>query len=142
MPFALVFTGLMLVITGFQDTYKQFGTLVQGDFTGSGSNNFFFWMLSVIIVGSIGYIKSLEGLSRAFLGLIAFMLVVKIFKQNPQVFSQISSGISTGSTEAVNQPGTPIATNNTSGSISNGVSSGSNLLKDAGTVATIASAFF
>lgn len=131
MPFALTLVGLLLVITGFQDTYKQFGTLVRGDFSGSGGGNFLFWGASVAVVGGLGYIKSLESFSRVFMGLILFILIIAIYKKNPNVFSNISAGISQGGTAPVNPIGTPIAgssntgTNNNSFNLSNVAQAGS-----------------
>ena len=142
MPFALVFVGLLLVITGFQNTYAAFGKQVQGDFTGSGS--FLYWMISIILVGSIGYIKELQGLSRAFMVLIVIALILNVYKKNPNFFSSINSGISSGDNASVNPIGAPLAGSSAasgSGSANSG-GGASSLLKDAGTVATIASSLF
>lgn len=142
MPFALTFTGLMLIITGFQDTYKQFGTLVRGDFTGSGGNNFIWWMLSVAVIGGLGYIKSLETFSRAFMGLILLVLVIAMYKQNPGVFASISSGVAAGSTAPVNPIGAPLpGGSGASGSAAAGGGGGfdlSNIGQDASIAASVA----
>lgn len=140
MPFALTFAGLMLVITGFQDTYKQFGTLVRGDFTGSGGNNFIWWLIAVMMVGSLGYIKGLEIFSRAFLGLILFTLVIAIYKKNPGVFSSIGSGIASGSTQPTDAIGTPVT--GSGGSSTSNSGGGGNILSDIGGAASIAEAIF
>lgn len=128
MPFALTAVGLLLVITGFQNTYRQFGKMVQGDF--SGANSFIYWMAAVAVVGGLGYIKGLESFSRAFMVLILTALVIAMYKQNPNVFSNITTGLSSGSTESVNPIGAPLAGSSGGGGSSD--SSGSGLLSDIG----------
>lgn len=130
MPFALTFVGMLLIITGFQNTYQQFGQQVQSDFT--GQNNFLYWFAAIIIVGALGYIKSLETFSRAFLTLIILALIVQAYKQNPNVFSDIGSGISSGSSTQVNPIGAPLpgAAASGGGTASGGNGIGSGLFDD------------
>lgn len=79
MPFALLIVGLVLIVAGVRNTVEDNGTqkglitLVKGDFT--GNNNFTYWLVSILIVGSIGYISDLRKLSRAFLTLIIIGLL-------------------------------------------------------------------
>lgn len=141
MPFALTFIGLLLIITGFQNTYKQFGAMVQGDFT--GENNFLYWMAAIAVIGGLGYIKGLEGFSRAFMFLILIALVAATYKKNPQIFANIKSGIDTGTTTKVD----PIGASLTGGGGSGGSSSTgsgfnlSNIQQDVSIAATVASLF-
>lgn len=90
MPFALVTIGLLLVITGFQDTYKQTGAQVAKDFTGSG--NFVYWLIAIGVVGAIGYNKTLQPFSRALMAL----LIIVIFLSNKGFFAQLNPAIQTG----------------------------------------------
>lgn len=113
MPFALTLIGLILVITGFQNTYKQFGTQLQNDF--SGDNNFIYWVASIGIVGGIGYIKSFETFSRAFMALILLALILNLYKKNPNFFSDLETQLKTGSTSAVNPVGAPLPTSGSGG---------------------------
>lgn len=138
MPFALTFTGLLLIITGFQDTYKQFGAQVSGDFT--GNNNFLFWLASIIIIGSLGYVKALEGFSRAFMVLILFVMVISAYKQNPNIFANVSTSISSGSSTAVNEIGAPLAGGG--GSAAGGGGSDMSSLTSAISVASEVASFF
>jgi hypothetical protein len=74
MPFALIITGLVLLIAGVKGTQNQLYTLVKGDLT--GSNNYIFWMLSILVIGALGYVPKLQPLSRIFLVLIVVTLLI------------------------------------------------------------------
>ena len=138
MPFALLFVGMLLIITGFQDTYKQLGTQVQKDFT--GNNNFIYWIIAIGIVGAIGYVKEFQTMSRAFIGLIIvamFLSQKSGTAQGIQFFQNFTSGIQSGSNAPVDAIGTPLpATGGSSGSTSGG---GSGILGDVGSIASFAS---
>lgn len=90
MPFALVTIGLLLVITGFQNTYREFGLQLAKDFTGEG--NFIYWVISIGVVGILGYNKTLEPFSRAFMGLI----IVVMFLSNGAFFDKLSEAVKEG----------------------------------------------
>lgn len=87
MPFALIISGLVLLISGVKGTQNNLYTLVKGDF--SGPNNYFFWMLSILVIGGLGYVKSLQSLSKAFIVLV----VVGLFLTNKGFFAQFQSAI-------------------------------------------------
>lgn len=74
MPFLLVVIGITLIITSAKNNQGTLLNLVQSDFV--GPNNFIFWFLSIIIIGSIGYIKWLKPISNAFLVLIVVVLIL------------------------------------------------------------------
>jgi hypothetical protein len=42
----------------------------------TGQNNFIYWMLSILILGSLGYVEDLRGFSRALLVLVVIVLVL------------------------------------------------------------------
>lgn len=124
MPFALTFTGLILIITGFQNTYKEFGSKVQGDFSGPG--NFLYWMIALLIVGSLGYVKDLQTFSRYFMALIIIGIILAEKTGTAQgitFFSNLVSGIGTGSTEKTNPIGAGLSGGSSAGG--SGGSSGS-----------------
>jgi hypothetical protein len=83
MPFAFLTIGVVMLIAAVRNTYGQtapgggkgLGALVQGDFT--GPNNFVYWFVSILIIGSIGYIPKLKGFSVAFLTLVIIVLFLK-----------------------------------------------------------------
>lgn len=90
MPFALLLAGLMMVITGAQNTYVAFGEQLRKDFTGPG--NFTYWLASLGAVGAVGYIPKLRPISIAFMTLI----VVVLFLSNKGVFAKASQALAQG----------------------------------------------
>lgn len=102
MPFALVTIGFFLIILGFQNTYKQAAVLISNDFT--GENNFIYWLASLGIVGSLGYIESLEKFSRYGLTLIILVMILR----NRGVFENLQEALSTGTQKPVNIIGGPL----------------------------------
>jgi hypothetical protein len=107
MAFALIFAGLLLTVSAVRGTHSDLFALVKSDFTGSG--NFLYWLAVVLIIGSIGYIKALAPMSKAFLVLIVLVLVVT--KGDPTkspgggLFAQLVQGI--GSSTAPGSAATP-----------------------------------
>lgn len=87
MPYALILFGLILIVSAYRNTTDQLGALLKSDFT--GQNSFFVWIGAIILVGSIGYIKIMEGVSRAMLVLILLVL----FLSNQGFFAQLSSAL-------------------------------------------------
>jgi hypothetical protein len=82
MPFALLLFGILFVIVGFRDTQSDLLTLVKGDF--SGPNNFIYWVLSLFVIGAVGYIPKFKPISDAFLVLVLLVL----FLSNQGFFTQ------------------------------------------------------
>lgn len=79
MAYALMTVGIILLIASVRNTQGDLFALLKGDFT--GQNNFIYWVLSILIIGSLGYIPKLKSLSTAFLGLVIVVLFLK--KGNP-----------------------------------------------------------
>lgn len=94
MPFALVTIGLILIVTGVKDTYKQLGAQIVTDFTGSG--NFIYWVVSIFIIGALGYIPAFEKFSRWLLALVIVVLVLN----NRGFFAQFTSALQSGTATA------------------------------------------
>lgn len=95
MPFALLIIGLVLLVSSVRNSHGDFFALVKGDFT--GPNNFIFWVVSILLIGSVGYIPKLKPLSTAFLVLVILVLV--LVKGNPKAQS---GGFFQKFTEALN----------------------------------------
>lgn len=74
MPLALVFVGLLLIVTGLNNTYAQFGAQLKSDFT--GDKNFVLYIAALGGVGALGYIKALRTFSHYFMALILISLVL------------------------------------------------------------------
>lgn len=80
----------MFLLTGLQGDAGTLYALLRDDFT--GQNNYIYWLLSILVLGSLGYIKSLEHLSRVFVALVLIVLLL----DNKGFFAQLQSFISTG----------------------------------------------
>lgn len=74
MPIALVLIGLVLIVTAANNTHAQLGAQIKADFTGPQS--FVKYALAIGAVGAAGYVKDLEGISRAFMTLIIISIVL------------------------------------------------------------------
>ena len=87
MPFLFLIVGALFTISAARGTQSTLLTLLKGDFTGKG--NFIYWMVSILIVGSIGYIPRLKPVSVAFLALI----IIVLFLKNGGVFSKATAAL-------------------------------------------------
>lgn len=88
MPFLFIIVGIVLTIAAVRGTNTQLVGLLKGDFTGKG--NFIYWTLAILVIGALGYSKSLQPLSRAFMALV----IIVLFLDNKGVFAQFNSAIS------------------------------------------------
>lgn len=93
MPFVLIFVGLLLTVAGVRNKQKDLYNLILGDFT--GPNNFFYWAVAVIAIGSLGYIEQLKQFATAFLCLLLAVLLLQkdagFFTKLTQAFSEITT---------------------------------------------------
>jgi hypothetical protein len=97
MPYMFIIVGLVMVIAAVRNTVADtkdtngnvtdagLATLLKQDV--SGQNNFVYWVLSILIIGAIGYIKPLQPVSRAFM----LLVIIVLFLSNKGVFSQFNS---------------------------------------------------
>lgn len=98
MGFALVLIGLLMVITGGRGTYAQFGTLVAGEFTGpiippkGQAPNFATWLIALSAVGALGYIQTLQTISR----LLMTLIILSIFLSQKGFFAQFQAALKAG----------------------------------------------
>ena len=97
MPFVLVAAGLLLVIAGARNTQGQLFTLLKGDFT--GNNSFFWWALSIVGIGAVGYIKDLRVVANSFLALVLIVLILA----NKGVFAKFTQSLQAGTQDGSNQ---------------------------------------
>ena len=87
MPLLFIGSGIVFVFVGLNGNAAQLYTLLAGDF--QGPNSFVYWMLAMFILGALGYIKGLEGLSKMFLILVIIVLLL----DNGGFFAQFQSFI-------------------------------------------------
>lgn len=86
MPFIFLFTGVLLLVAGVRGKSSDLLTLLKGDLT--GDNNFTYWILSILVIGALGYVSSLRTLSRSFLFLVILVLILNEGKKTPGGFFQ------------------------------------------------------
>src|SRR5712671_4334194 len=75
MPFALLMIGVVLLVAGIRDKQDDLFALVKGDFTGQA--NFVYWVISIMIIGAVGYVPKLKPISTGFLVLVILVLFLK-----------------------------------------------------------------
>lgn len=80
MPFAFILAGIVLTIAGARRSSGDLVGLLKGDLT--GSSNFGYWILSILVIGALGYVDDIRPLSRALLVLVIIVLVLANNKQN------------------------------------------------------------
>lgn len=99
MPYALVLIGIVLLVAGVRNTQGTlYGQLLK-DF--SGNDSFIWWAVSILAIGSVGYISDdMRKLSNAFLLLILIVLVI----HNRGVFANITSALKNPIPSAPEQP--------------------------------------
>lgn len=85
MPILFIGSGLILIVTALKGDPSQLWKLIQGDFT--GQNNYVYWMLSILVLGALGYIQQLKQLSRLFLALVIVVLLL----DNKGFFAQLQA---------------------------------------------------
>jgi uncharacterized membrane protein HdeD (DUF308 family) len=87
MPFVLALFGAVLLVVGFRGTHREFFELLKNDFT--GPHSFQNWVLSILVVGAVGYIPRLKPISDAFL----LLILIVLFLSNQGFFSQFQAQI-------------------------------------------------
>lgn len=86
MPFALILAGIVLTVAGVRSTENALFSLLKNDFVGTPS--FVWWTLSILAIGSVGYLPGMRQLANAFLALILIVLILANNKDGKNVFSE------------------------------------------------------
>lgn len=100
MAFALLIIGIILIVSAIRNSASQLWTVLVGDFSGPG--NFIYWIIALIIIGMVGYVKKLKALSDGLLVLI--ILALFLSKGNTSqpgggFFKQLMSALGTTNTK-------------------------------------------
>ena len=122
MPYALIAIGLLLTIAGARNKQGDLFALVKGDFTGNQS--YIWWAVSIIAIGSLGYVKTTRPLANSFLALILVVLIL----HNSGVFAKFTDAIKSATGGAVDMTGNKAASNDNN---SNPLQAGANALAGA-----------
>jgi len=100
MPFALVFIGLLMVVSGLRDTHAELGSELVTDIGGKGG--FGTRLLAIGAVGSIGYIgPEWRRLSVYFMVLVVLAL---LFSADKGFFEQLTKARQAGPTAVKSTP--------------------------------------
>jgi hypothetical protein len=104
MPILLLGSGLVLVIVGLNGNAAQLYSLIASDF--QGANSFVYWMLAIVILGALGYVKGLENFSKAFL----ILVLIVLFLDNGGFFQQFQAFLKTTQTASTTASSTTAST--------------------------------
>jgi len=74
MPFALLFIGILAFVSAYRDTLPSLGTLLKGDFSGAG--NFLYWVVVLVIIGSLGNFAMFRSSSKMLLLLVLVVMAI------------------------------------------------------------------
>lgn len=108
MPVFLLLAGVLLMVLAVRGNTTYAINLLKEDVL--GTNGFIMWTLAVIIVVSLGNIKSIKPVSDAFLGLIILVIIVYSYKNNSNFFTNFTTQIKEGVSSNGNCGTTPTAT--------------------------------
>jgi hypothetical protein len=87
MAFVFIIIGLVILVSGVRGTQSTLYSLVKNDL----DSGFIPWIVAILIIGAVGYVQDLRTLSRAFMALVIIALILKAYKNNPQIFKQFNS---------------------------------------------------
>lgn len=84
MPLVAIGIGLIMIDLAFRGTEHEFAAQLENDF---GGGEFWAWAAAIWIIGAVGSVKGLEGVSKAAMALVIVVLVL----QNGGFISQASA---------------------------------------------------
>lgn len=91
MPYALVIIGLLLTVAGARGSQGDLYALLKGDFTGNQS--FIWWTISILAIGSLGYLPKMRGVANSFLVLVFLVLILSNSKGGKGVFQNFVDAV-------------------------------------------------
>lgn len=108
MPFILILIGILMLVAGIRNKSGQLIATVGDEFSGPG--NFFYWIVALLLIGSLGYIDKVRPVSDALLALIIVALLLGAGKPTQTgggVFTQLQAALTSTQT-----PSAPSITGN------------------------------
>lgn len=84
MAFVLLIFGAAFVMAGFHDNASKLFQQIGNEFTGTPS--FGKWVIAILIIGGIGYIKPVKQIADAFL----ILVLIVLFLSNRGFFAKFS----------------------------------------------------
>lgn len=89
MPLVFITTGVLLIITALKGSPSDLYALLKYDFWQRQPHGFVYWFVSIVVLGALGFVPSLKGISRMFLILVLIVLLL----ENKGFFAQLQSFI-------------------------------------------------
>jgi hypothetical protein len=90
MPLLILFIGIVLVAAGINNKIPDLMQLLKEDFRPSdNSPGFHVWVLAIVGLGALGYVKPLKGLANGFLVLVILGLILS----NGGFFTQFTAAL-------------------------------------------------
>jgi|SRR5579859_4558629 len=80
MPFVIIAFGVILVAAGIRGTQGALFTLLKNDLTGFAP-----WFVSILVIGALGYVKSIKPITDGFM----VLLIVVLFLSNGGFFAKL-----------------------------------------------------
>ena len=111
MALALIIIGIMMVTAGARGTAGALGNQVASDV--GGSDGFVYWLIAIMLIGSLGYSARFRTFSNAFL---ALLFVAFIVKDKGGVFSQFQAALGSIQSDPNDSPSTTTSAASGSGS--------------------------
>lgn len=94
MAWFFLVSGLLLVTAAINNSHCNLFDLLKADFT--GPNNFFYWVLAIVILVSLGSIKQIRPMTDAFLALVILVIVLVAYKNNTNLFQYFMQQVRNG----------------------------------------------
>jgi len=88
MPIFMGIIATLLIVTAMKGNQAAVMMQVKKDFTGSG--NFLYWILAILVLGAIGYVPMLQKGSKLLVALIVIVFIVA----NKGIFAKIQQALS------------------------------------------------
>lgn len=138
MAFVLIAMGVVLFVTAYQGTTVTLGSMLVQDVIGTqGNKGYLYWAVAILVVGAVGYIQKLKGLSDAFIGLLLLVLFISnqgFFAKFNQALAAIGGKAATASVSATSNAPNLLGTGTTlnTGSLLGGNNLGNPLLQSPG----------
>lgn len=85
MPFVILIAGIVLVVASVRDKQNDLFALLKGEF--SGSHSFMPWIVSLVLIGGLGYVKAIKPVTDAFL----LLLIIVLFLSNGGFFAKLNN---------------------------------------------------
>lgn len=104
MPLVLIALGAAFIIAAIRGTLQGSSgkdgllDLLYADFVGPG--NFFAWIAAIGLVGAVGYVRPLKGVSDAFIVLIIIVFILAANKGGRDFFSSFNAQLVQGTANA------------------------------------------